>query len=140
MIETLTQILSENRILAVVGVLLLLLVFVAPARRVVKATLRILARIMLLVALIALVSDGTRTIANGSGLVVTSALKYWTELAPGMVENTKRTFSLKIHPLAWDGVLLPLLSLPAWLFLAGIALLILLLARKRQTTNIFVNA
>lgn len=140
MIETLTQLISENRALAVIGVLLLLLVFVPSVRAVTQVGLRIFARILLLIALIALVSDGTRTIANDSGIVITSALQYWAEVAPTMLENLKRTLSLKIHPLFWDGLLVPLLSLPAWIVLAGSALLILFFARKRRKTNIYVNA
>jgi len=140
MTESLTQLIKENRILAVVAVILLLLVFVPPVRAATKVALRILARILLLLALIALVSDGTRTIANDSGIVITSALQYWNEAAPTMLENLKRTLSLKIHPLFWDGLLVPLLSLPAWLVLSGTALLILYLARKRRETNIFANA
>jgi hypothetical protein len=140
MIESLTLLISENRALAVVAVILLLLVFVPAARVASKLVLRILARILLLVALIALVSDGTRTIANGEGIVVTSALAYWTEVAPTMLENLKRTLSLKIHPLFWDGVLVPLLSLPAWLVLGGLAAIFLYVGRKRRETKIFVNA
>lgn len=140
MIETLTELISENRALAVIGVLLLLLVFVPGVRTVAQVGLRIFARILLLIALIALVSDGTRTIANDSGIVITSALQYWTEVAPTMLENLKRTLSLKIHPLFWDGLLVPLLSLPAWIVLAGSAMLILFFARKRRKTNIYVNA
>ena len=140
MIETIKELISENRALTVAGVVLLLLVFVPSARAVAQVSLRVLARIFLLVALIALVSDGTRSIANGGGFVVTSALQYWTELAPTMVENVKRTLSLKIHPVFWDGVVAPLLSLPAWIVLGGSALLILYFARKRLKTNIFVNA
>lgn len=140
MIESLTQLISENRALAVAAALLLLLVFVPAARVVSQMALRFFARVLLLVALIALVSDGTRTIANDGGIVVTSALQYWTELAPTMLETVKRTLSLKIHPLFWDGVLVPLLSLPAWLVLGGSALVISYLARKRRQTTIFANA
>ncbi|MFN3746044.1 MAG: hypothetical protein ACK4TL_15190 [Hyphomicrobiaceae bacterium] len=140
MIESLTLLISENRALAVVAVVLLLLVFVPAARVAGKLVLRILARILLLVALIALVSDGTRTIANGEGLVVTSALAYWAEVAPTMLENLKRTLSVKIHPLFWDGMVVPLLSLPAWLVLGGLATIFLYIGRKRRETKIFVNA
>lgn len=140
MIETITQLIGENRALTVVGVILLLLVFVPGARAVAQVSLRILARILLLVALIALVSDGTRTIANDNGIVVTSALHYWAELAPAMLENVRRTLSLKVHPLFWDGVIAPFLSLPAWVVLGGSALLLLYFARKRRKTNIFANA
>lgn len=140
MIETMTQLIGENRALTVVGVILLLLVFVPGARAAAQVSLRILARILLLVALIALVSDGTRTIANDNGIVVTSALHYWAELAPAMLENVRRTLSLKVHPLFWDGVIAPFLSLPAWVVLGGSALLLLYFARKRRKTNIFANA
>jgi hypothetical protein len=140
MIETLTELIKENRTLAVAAVLLLVLVFVPSARAVMRVMLRIFARILLLVALIALVSDGTRTLANDSGIVVTSALAYWTELAPNMLETVKRTLSRKIHPLFWDAVLVPLQSLPAWLVLGGSAALILYFARNRRVTNIFANA
>ncbi len=140
MIESFTKLVSENRTLAVAAVILLLLVFVPAFRAASKVILRIFARILLLVALIALVSDGTRTIANDSGIVITSALEYWTELAPTMLETFKRTLSLKIHPLFWDAAMVPVLSLPAWIFLGGSAMIILYLARKRRETNIFVNA
>lgn len=140
MIETLTELIKENRTLAVAAAVLLVLVFVPAARAVMRVMLRILARIMLLVALIALVSDGTRTIANDSGIVVTSALAYWAELAPTMLDTVKRTLSLKIHPLFWDGIMVPLLSLPAWLVLGIIAAIILYFARDRRETKIFANA
>jgi hypothetical protein len=140
MIETLTELIKQNRTLAVAAVLLLVLVFMPSARAATRVMLRIFARILLLVALIALVSDGTRTLANDSGIVVTSALAYWTELAPTMLETVKRTLSLKIHPLFWDGILVPLLSLPAWLFLGGSAAIILYFARNRRETDIFANA
>jgi hypothetical protein len=140
MIETLTELIKQNRTLAVAAVLLLVLVFMPSARAATRVMLRIFARILLLVALIALVSDGTRTLANDRGIVVTSALAYWTELAPTMLETVKRTLSLKIHPLFWDAVLVPLLSLPAWLVLGGSAAIILYFARNRRETDIFANA
>jgi len=140
MIESLTQLIKDNRTLAVVAVLLLLLVFVPSVRAGAKVGLRILARILLLLALVALVSDGTRSIANDSGIVVTSALQYWTEIAPTMLDNLKRTLSLKLHPVVWDGMLAPLLRLPAWLVLGVLALVLHYLARKRSETNIYANA
>jgi len=140
MIESLTQLISENRALTAAGVILLMLVFIPAARAVALVLLRLSARVMLLVALIALVSDGTRTIANDRGIVVTSFLQYWAELAPTSLETAQRTLSLKVHPFFWDGVLTPLLSLPAWLVLGGFAILLAYLARKRRQTNIYVNA
>jgi hypothetical protein len=139
MIETLSELIKQNRTLVVLAAILLSLVYVPSARAGAKLVLRALARLLLLLALIALISDGTRTIANDSGLVVTSTLQYASELTPNLLENIKRTLSLKIHPLMWDGFMVPLLRLPAWLFLAALAMLMLLVGRKRRETNIFVN-
>lgn len=135
-----TQLINANRVLTATAVILLTLVFVPPARAVTMVLLRIASRVLMLVALIALVSDGTRTIANGSGVVVTSFLQYWAELAPIGLDTAKRTLSVKIHPLFWDVVLVPLLSMPAWLFLGGVAMIVAFLARKRQRTNVYANA
>lgn len=135
-----TQLISANRFLTATAVILLLLVFVPPARTASLILLRIAARAMMLLALIALVSDGTRTIATDTGIVVTSFLQYWSELAPTALETAKRTLSVRIHPLFWDGVLAPLLSLPAWLVLGVAATIIAVLARKRRRTNIYANA
>jgi hypothetical protein len=140
MTETITQFISDNRVLAVTAVILLALVYVPPARAASKLILRLAARLMLVVALIALVSDGTRSIANDSGIVITSALDYWAELAPTSLETVKRTLSVKVHPAVWDAGLARLLALPAWLVLGGGAVIILYLARKRRQATIFANA
>lgn len=140
MIETISQIISANRVLTATAILLLLLVFVPTARAAAQVMLRIAARIMLVVALIALVSDGTRTLANDGGIAVTSFIEYWAELAPTSLETVKRTLSLKVHPAVWDSGLARLLALPAWLVLGGGAVIILYLARKRKQLNVFANA
>ncbi len=140
MIETLTQLISANKVLAATAVVLLGLVFVPPARAALKFILRITGRMMLVVALIALVSDGTRSLANDGGIVITSAIDYWAEIAPTSLETVKRTLSLKIHPAVWDAGLARLLALPAWLVLGGGAVVILYLARKRRQLNIYANA
>ena len=111
--QSITQFISANRVLTATAVILLTLVFVAPARTVAMVMLRIAARILLVVALLALVSDGTRTLATDGGLVVTSFLEHWTDLAPASLEAVKRTLSIKVHPALWDSVLVRLFALPA---------------------------
>jgi heme A synthase len=138
--QSITQLISSNRVLTATAVILLMLVFVAPARAVAMAMLRIAARILLVVALVALVSDGTRTLATDGGLVVTSFLEHWTDLAPASLEAVKRTLSLKVHPTLWDGFLAPLFALPAWLVLGATALILAYVARKRRRLNVYANA
>jgi hypothetical protein len=138
--QSVTQFISANRVLTATAVILLTLVFFAPARRIAMVMLRIFARILLVAALLALVSDGTRTIATDGGIVVTSFLEHWADLAPASLETVKRTLSLKVHPALWDGVLARLLSLPAWLVLGGAAVIIGYAARKRRRLNVYANA
>jgi heme A synthase len=138
--QSITQFISANRVLTATGVILLTLVFVAPARVVAMAMLRIAARILLVVALFALVSDGTRTLATDGGLVVTSFLEHWTDLAPASLEAVKRTLSLKVHPALWDSILARLFALPAWLVLGAAAIILAYAARKRRRLNVYANA
>ena len=138
--ERVTQFISANRVLTATAVILLALVFLRPARAVAMVMLRIAARVLLVVALLALVSDGTRTLATDSGLVVTSFLEHWTDLAPASLEAVKRTLSLKVHPAVWDGILARLLALPAWLVLGAAAVILAYAARKRRRLNVYANA
>jgi heme A synthase len=138
--QSITQFISANRVLTATAVILLTLVFVAPARAVAMVMLRVAARILLVVALLALVSDGTRTLATDGGLVVTSFLEHWTDLAPASLETVKRTLSLKVHPALWDSLLVRLFALPAWLVLGGTAIILSYAARKRRRLNVYANA
>jgi heme A synthase len=138
--QSVIQFISSNRVLTVTAVVLLALVFLRPARAVALVALRIAARVLLVVALLALVSDGTRTLATDGGLVVTSFLEHWTDLAPASLETVKRTLSLKVHPALWDSVLARLFALPAWLVLGVTAVILSYAARKRRRLNVYANA
>jgi heme A synthase len=138
--QSVIQFISSNRVLTVTAVVLLALVFLRPARAVALVALRIAARLLLVLALLALVSDGTRTLATDGGLVVTSFLEHWTDLAPASLETVKRTLSLKVHPALWDSVLARLFALPAWLVLGVTAVILSYAARKRRRLNVYANA
>jgi heme A synthase len=138
--QSVIQFISSNRVLTVTAVVLLALVFLRPARAVALVALRIAARVLLVVALLALVSDGTRTLATDGGLVVTSFLEHWTDLAPASLETVKRTLSLKVHPALWDSVLARLFALPAWLVLGVTAVILSYAASKRRRLNVYANA
>ena len=138
--QSVIQFISSNRVLTVTAVVLLALVFLRPARAVALVALRIAARVLLVVALLALVSDGTRTLATDGGLVVTSFLEHWTDLAPASLETVKRTLSLKVHPALWDSVLARLFALPAWLVLGVTAVILSYAARKPRRLNVYANA
>jgi hypothetical protein len=123
--------------LVVPVVVIALLVLSTAARNIARFVLRFLARPLLLIAVVALVYDGTRALA-GSGLVITSVIEHWQTMAPASLEAVKAAIA-RVHPVVWDAALLRLLKLPAWLVVGICGLLLAWLGRKRQQANVFVN-
>lgn len=100
------------------------------------AFLRFLAGAFLLVAAMAAIADVTYSMA-GKGLVMTSLIEHWGRVAPQ--GPTALQASLRRVPLVWPFVVKPLLSIPAWMFFAGIGCLCAWAGRRRSSVNIFVN-
>lgn len=120
-------------------VLILALVFFESVRAAARFLLRLIARPLLLIAVLALVYDGTRTLAGGSGLVITSLAEHWQALAPTSLEALRNVASKVLSPAAWDAGAQRLLLLPAWLVIGVLGLMLLWIGRKRQRVNVFVN-
>jgi hypothetical protein len=100
---------------------------------------RFLAATLLLVAAIAAVYDATRTLAGGSGLVVTSVLEHWQTLAPSLLSTAEGAVKRATHPLVWTAGIGRLLSLPTWAVFATLGLLFAYAGRRRRRVNVFAN-
>jgi hypothetical protein len=100
--------------------------------------LRFLAAILLLVAVIAAVFDGTRSLA-AHGLVMTSLFEHWSKLAPTLLNGAQGAVRRSTNPLVWDLGVAKLLSLPAWSVFAVLGMLAAYAGRRRRRTNIFAN-
>jgi hypothetical protein len=101
------------------------------------ALFRFLAALFLLIAVIAGVYDGTRSMA-ADRLVTASLLEHWTAIAPTLL-GTAQAAVRRIHPLLWDAGLARLLQMPATLclFLLGVAFAYA--GRRRRRINVFAN-
>ena len=77
------------------------------------AFFRFLAGIFLLIAVIAAVYDGTRSLAGG-GLAMTSLVEHWSTIAPGLLASAQSGVRRATHPLVWDVGVRRLLLVPAW--------------------------
>lgn len=119
-------------------VLLALLVLSRGARTAGALVLRLIARPLLLLAVLALVYDGTRTIAGGSGFVITSLAEHWQATHPTSLALVKSALS-QLHPLAWDRGALLILKLPAWIIAGALGLLLAYIGRKRRQVNVYAN-
>lgn len=102
------------------------------------AFFRFLAGAFLLVAVIAAVYDGTRSLA-ASGLAMTSLVEHWSRLAPAALAAAQSAVVRATHPLVWDMGVRKLLLVPAWAVFAALGLLCAYAGRRRRRVNVFAN-
>jgi hypothetical protein len=102
------------------------------------AFFRFLAALFLLIAVIAGVYDGTRTLA-ATHLVTASLLEHWSTLAPTLLNATQAAVKRSMHPLVWDMGLAKLLQLPAVLVLGALGIGFAYAGRRRRRVNVFAN-
>ena len=102
------------------------------------AFFRFLAGVLLLVAVIAAVYDGTRSLAAGA-LVSTPLAEHWSKIAPGLLSATQNAVSRATHPLVWELGMGKLLLVPTWALFAVLGLLFAFAGRRRRRINVFVN-
>ena len=95
------------------------------------AFFRFLAAVFLLIAVLAGVYDGTRTLA-ADRLVTTSLLEHWSTLAPTLLNTTQSAVKRSAHPLVWDMGLGKTLLLPASLVFFAIGVLFAYVGRRRR--------
>lgn len=100
--------------------------------------MRWLAIPLLMLALVALVTDGTR-ILNGAGMAFTSTLEHWSRLAPQSLANAKGALQKSTHPLVWDQGVQRALGLPAFALFGLAGGLLAYGGRRRRRVNIFAN-
>jgi hypothetical protein len=92
----------------------------------------------LLIAVIAAVYDGTRSLATG-GLAMTSLLEHWSRIAPGVLAAAQSGLARVTHPLVWEMGLRQLLLVPAWVVFAVLGFLCAYAGRRRRRVNVFAN-
>jgi len=86
---------------------------------------------------VALVVDGTRSIA-ASSLVLTSLRSAWASVAASSLTQVEAMVSA-IAPWAWTRVLAPVLDVPLFAVLAVLGLLLLAIGRRRTRSRFDTN-
>lgn len=123
----------------VIPVVLVVLLILSKSMRAGAATgARVVARLCLIGAVLALVYDGTLTMAGGSGLVVTSLADHWQAFHPTSLAALKNVLN-QLHPKMWDQAGLRLVKLPAWVVVGGLGFLLAWIGRKRRPVNVYIN-
>jgi len=135
MIDKLEAFLGTYWLIVAAAVAAALLVLTRTGRSGVLFALRLVSRPLLLLAVIALVYDGTRTISGSGGIAVTSFLEHATSIAPKAVETLQR----RAPPVVWEQGVQRVLRLPAWLLLGGVGLMLAWAGRRRERVDVFIN-
>ena len=100
--------------------------------------LRAFAWVLLLVAVISLVGDLTRS-STGGTLAATSMLSIWKSMAPQSLTAISWFVQQTVYPALWDSVIVRVLLLPGWLLMGAVGVILALLSRKKRRVNIFAN-
>lgn len=119
-------------------VLIVALVFSKACRAGATFAMRMIARPLLLAAVVAIVYDGTRTLAGGSGIVFTSLAEHWQASHPASLAALKTVLS-QVHPLVWEKGAQLVLKLPTWSVIGTLGLILAWIGRKRRQPRVFVN-
>jgi hypothetical protein len=102
--------------------------------------LRFLAGVLLLVAVIAGIYDGTRALENrGAEFTMTSLGEQWSKVAPLSQKNAQAAVKRHTYPFIWDGLIQRLLLLPTWAVFGTLGLLAAYAGRRRRRVNVFAN-
>ena len=94
---------------------------------------RFLAQLLLAGGFIALIVDGTRSIAGGQ-LAVTSLSAGLSELFPALYNGLRASVSARAQWL-WDPVMTGVMTTPVSLALAGLGALFILISTKREANR-----
>lgn len=103
------------------------------------AVLRFIASILLLIAVIALVSDATKPLSGTGPFVPTTIAKQWHDLAPASMQAARAAVAKSTSPLVWDTVVVALINMPVFVLFGFLAAMAGYAGRRRSTVNIFVN-
>lgn len=101
--------------------------------------LRVLGIWLMLLAVVALVYDGTRMLADNGTLVFTSLGEHWYSIHPPSLNATQAAIERYVAPFLWDPVMTSILLLPAWIVVGALGVLIYLLGYRRKKLDVFIN-
>lgn len=92
---------------------------------------RFVGLIGLALGFVLLVYDGTKSIANRT-MELTTVEQLWNELYPRSPQDILKPFIAPLSSWLWDPLTVSVLGAPAWLILAILAAILMLVGRKKK--------
>ncbi len=103
------------------------------------AALRFIAGLLMLIAIIALITDVTKPLSGAGPFVPTTIARQWQTFAPSSMQAAKAAVTKATHPLVWDPLILRPISLPLFVLFGAMSVLAGYAGRRRHKVNIFTN-
>jgi len=102
--------------------------------------LRVLGVWSLLVAMIALTIDGTKSLASGEGQWIATPLgEHWFKLNASSLNGAQAAIERHVHPFLWDPVVISLLQVPSWILFGVLGIALYWFGRRRHHLNVYEN-
>lgn len=101
--------------------------------------LRILGVWSLLVAMVALTIDGTRSLADEGPFAITALAEHWQQLSDTSLQAFRGAVESAVAPWLWDPVIWSLLQMPTWVFFTALGLLLYWLGQRRRRPDVYSN-
>ena len=102
--------------------------------------LRILGVWSLLVAMVALTIDGTKSLASAEGQwIVTPLGEHWFKLHASSLNTAQAAIERYVHPSLWDPGIISLLQVPTWILFGILGLVFYWLGRRRHRLRVYEN-
>ena len=101
--------------------------------------LRLIGLWLMLLAVVALVYDGTRILADDGRLVFTSLGEHWYSIDPASLNTAQAGIERHVAPFLWDPIISTILLTPAWIVAGILGALVYLLGDRRKRLDIYTN-
>lgn len=103
------------------------------------ATMRFLASLFALAAVLALAHDATPYFSGAAPFKATTLMGYWLELAPASLDSARTTVSTATAPWVWSPFLTSILTVSAPVLFGVLAIVCGYFGRRRHELKVHIN-
>ncbi len=102
--------------------------------------LRVLGAWSLILAMVILTIDATKSLATSEGQWIATPLgEHWFKLDAPSLNTAQAVIERYVSPALWDPVILSILQVPSWIFFGVLGLVLYWLGRKRRRIDVYDN-
>ena len=102
--------------------------------------LRVLGVWSLLLAMVVLTIDGTKSLASSEGQWIATPLgEHWFKLDAASLNAAQAAIERYVSPTLWDPVIVSFLQVPSWIIFGVLGLALYWCGRKRRRLNVYDN-